>query len=144
MPSSLHGIFKAGLASKSQRIDSYVRHKIFCPYHSPAGWCPSHRSSKKTLQPHSAIIWTSSQNNARHDPKNGQARKQTHYPSVFEALGRRPSRNFIQWHAEDWRKKASGTTLIIACLSPPCLTVSCNHSSPTASSASVKEGLYPR
>ena len=41
------------------------------------------------------------------------------------------------------KKKASRTTLPIACLSQPCLTVGCNQTSPTASYASVKEGLYP-
>ena len=35
------------------------------------------------------------------------------------------------------RKKASGATLITACLSQPCLTVGDNHSSPTASRWSI-------
>ena len=40
------------------------------------------------------------------------------------------------------RKKASGATLRIACLSQPCLTVGDNQSSrPTASSASIRERL---
>ena len=41
-------------------------------------------------------------------------------------------------------KKASRTTLPIACLLQPYHTVGCNLSSPPASSASVKEGLYSR
>ena len=42
------------------------------------------------------------------------------------------------------RKKASGATLRTACLSQPCLRVGDNQSSLTASSASIREGLYPR
>ena len=49
---------------------------------------------QNTLQPRPALTRTSSQSNARHDPKNGQAPKQINNPLVHEVFGRCPSRNF--------------------------------------------------
>ena len=90
IPSSWHGVFKASLASESQRIKRYERRNI-----SPVPY--SYRllqssTLQNTLQPRPALTRTSSQNHARHDPKNGQARKQIHNPLVHEILGRCPGR----------------------------------------------------
>ena len=88
--SSWHGVFKAGLASESQRIHRYERRNIsLVPYS-----CRLLQSStlQNTLQPRPALSRTSSQSNARHDPKNGQARKQIHIPLVHEVIGRCPGR----------------------------------------------------
>ena len=90
IPSSWHGVFKAGLVSESQRIHRYERRNIsLVPYS-----CRLLQSStlQNTLQPRPALPRTSSQSNARHDPKNGQARKQIHVPLVHEVLGRCPGR----------------------------------------------------
>ena len=90
IPSSWHGIYKAGLDSESQRIHRYERRNIsLVPYS-----CRLLQSStlQNTLQPRPALPRTSSQSNARHDPKNGQARKRIHIPLVHEVLGRCPGR----------------------------------------------------
>ena len=63
-------------------------------YHTPAGLLQS-STLQNTLQPRPALTRTSSQSNARHDPKNGQARKQIHIPLVHEVLGRCPGRIFL-------------------------------------------------
>ena len=92
-PSSWYGVFKAGLASESQRFPRYERRNIsLVPYS-----CRLLQSStlQNTLQPCPALTRTSSQSNARHDPKNGQARKQIHIPLVHEVLGRCPGRIFL-------------------------------------------------
>ena len=86
--------FKAGLASESQRINRYKRRNISL---EPSSCRLILQSStlQNTLQPRPALTWTSSQSNARHDPKNGQARKQIRIPLVHEVLGRCPSRIFL-------------------------------------------------
>ena len=92
IPSSWHGVFKSGLASESQRIHRYERRTSnisLVPY-SCRLLQPS--TLQNTLQPRPALTRTSSQSNARHDPKNGQARKQIHIPLVHEVLGRCPGR----------------------------------------------------
>ena len=143
MPSSWHGVFKAGLVSEGQRIDRYIRRNIL-PVPFSCRLMVQSLTLQKTMQPHPNLTWISPRSIARHDPKNGQAWKQTHYPIVHEAFGSCPSRFFIRWQAGYVRNKASGTTLMMACLSPLFLTVGCNQSSPTAFSASVKEWLYAR
>ena len=88
IPSSWHGVFKAGFASESQRIHRYERCNLsLVPYS-----CRLLQSStfQNTFQPRPALTRTSSQSNARHDPKNGQARKKIHIPLVHEVLGRCP------------------------------------------------------
>ena len=60
---------------------------------------------QNTLQPRPALTRTSSQSNARHDPKNGQARKQIHDPLLHKVFGRCPSRNFIRWQTEESSKE---------------------------------------
>ena len=93
IPSSWHGVFKAGLASESQRIHRYERRNISLVSYS----CRLLQSStlQNTLWPRPALTRTSSQSNARYDPKNGQARKQIHIPLVHEVLDRCPGRNFL-------------------------------------------------
>ena len=81
----------------SQRFERCVRRDISLVQYPCRLMMPSHRSFiKKTLQPRSARTRTSSQSNARHGPKNGQAPKQTNNPLVHEVFGRCPSRNFIR------------------------------------------------
>ena len=90
IPSSWHGVFKAGLASESQRINRYERPNIsLVPYS-----CRLLQSStlQNTLQPRPALTRTSWQSHARHDPKIGQARKQIHIPLLHEVFGRCPGR----------------------------------------------------
>ena len=133
IPSSGHGVFKVGLASESQRTNRYERRNIsLVPYS-----CRLLQSStfQITLQPRPALTRTSSQSNTRHDPKNGQARKQIHIPLVHEVLSRCPGPISYPMTNEDWREEASGTTFITACLSQPYLTVGGNQSSLAASSA---------
>ena len=95
IPSSGHGVFKAGLASESQPIHRYERRNItLVPYS-----CRLLQSStlQNTLQPRPALTRTSSQSNARHDTKNGQARKLIHIPLVHEVLDRCPCRVFLSY-----------------------------------------------
>ena len=94
IPSFWHGVFKAGFASESQRINRYERRNIsLVPFSCRLILQSS--TLQKPLQPRPVLTQTSSQSNARHNSKNGQARKQIYIPLVHEVLGRCPGRIFL-------------------------------------------------